>query len=618
MSSGLLRIDGDFCVLDGPLPPLAIPPTLTDSLMARLDQLGAGRRLAQLGAVIGRDFTLALVAAVADEPETAVAATLDALVASGVLSRWGEGRDALYTFCHAMMREAALESMLRSQRLRVHAKAARVLENDFPEIGRRNPELLARHYSESAQTSRAVEQWLLAGRRASARSETREAIAHLRSGLALVPVGEPSGGSGERSDGGSAAAMDKCHLELLIALGPALITHHGPGAEEVRETYRRALAVCARLPESPAHFAAYWGWWRIAKNFGDKRDAADTLLALAERLDDPGLALEAHHALWATNFVLGEQSSSLAHVNEGLALYAGGDYRDHAATYGGHDAEVCGEGEAALVLWLTGHPREALGRAERALVLAERLEHVGSQAHALDYALMLHFYRRDVEAVRQHAAVQLELASEHHFSDYEMRALVFHGWAIGLAGERDAGLQAIRKGVLAQRSSGTTEDFPIFFAMQAELHLEHDQTAEADVMLTEASDYAAEQRVLLWNAEILRLRALVALRTDPVDRAAAASRLARALDTAVQQGATMLEYKVTETIFRAFGDEPSERAAPGDGSPDVKVLRGEHPLPGTSEATGQSVDGASHDAVDARRRQATDRLGRHADDDGSP
>ena len=615
MSSGLLRAEGDACVLDGPLPPLAIPPTLTDSLMARLDQLGADRRYAQLGAVIGREFTMDLIAAVAAEPEEAVAGSLAALVDAGILSCWGNGTKALYTFSHALMREAALESMLRSQRQRMHARVAGVLESRFSVIGRTNPELLARHYSEAAQTVRAIEQWLLAGRKASSRSETREAIAHLRSGLALVAAEEP----GE--------AMDARHLELLIALGPALITHRGPGADEVRETYRRALALCARLPESPAHFAAYWGWWRIARNFGDKRDAANTLLSLAARLGDPGLELEAHHALWATNFVLGEQATSLGHIHEGLALYAGGDYRDHAATYGGHDAEVCGEGEAALVLWLTGRPGEALTRMERALSLAERLEHVGSRAHALDYALMLHFYRRDVEAVRRHAAAQLGLSAEHHFSDYEMRALVFHGWALGLAGEREAGLQAIRKGVLAQRSSGTTEDFPIFFAMQAELHLEHGQTAEADVMLTEASDYAAEQQVLLWDAEIHRLHALVSLRSGRAGDEAARDHLARSLDIAIRQRASMLEYKTVETISRAFGgtsddDGPHalDIAELDDSMRDV--LRGTCTLPGADDAAEPLAADAPESDTDettaARRGRATVLLGRRAAPADSP
>lgn len=549
LASGLLKIVGDVCVLDGPLPLPAIPPTLADSLMARLDQLGSNRRFAQLGAVIGRDFTLELLAKVAAEPEVTVAASLESLVTTGILSRHGAGAQTVFAFSHALMREAALASMLRGQRQRMHAAVAHSLETDFPSIGLSNPELLAHHHGEAAHTDQAVDYWLFAGQRSSRRSETLEAINHLRSGLSLIPP-EDRGES-----------MLTRRLQLLIALGPALITHIGPGADEVGDTYRQALALCERLPESAAHFAAHWGWWRIARNFVDKRATAHTLLALAERLNEPGLILEAHHALWATRFVLGEQALSLEHVEQGLALYRDGDYHDHAATYGGHDAQVCGEGEAALVLWLTGHPGESRRRIEVALSLADRLEHVGSQAHAIDYALMLDFYRCDVASVRRHANEQLALATRHHLGDYEARAHVFLGWALALQGERDSGLLALRKGMLAQQSSGTTEDFPIFFSMQADIHLHEGRPAEAKAMLTEASDYANEQQVKLWDAEILRLQAIAFVMSAPnleYDTQATES-LWTALRIARNQDARMLEYKVIETTLALFGTAATGR-----------------------------------------------------------
>jgi len=613
MSGGLLRTEGDTCVLDEPLPPLAIPPTLTDLLMARLDRLGEARRHVQIGAVIGREFTLELLASVSAEAPEPVAASLESLVLAGILDRWLAATGAVYSFSHALMREVALGSMLRSQRQRLHATVARVLETRFAPIGRANPEVLARHYSDAALAPQAIDHWLLAGARASARSETLEAIGHFRSGLALIPLDDPEAATGVR------------HLDLLIALAPALITHIGPGAEEVRETYRRALALCERLPESAAHFAAYWGWWRISRNFDDKRDAANTLLALAERLGDPGLALEAHHALWATSFVLGEQSASLEYVRQGLALYADGDYRDHASIYGGHDAQVCGEGEAALVLWLTGNAREAGRRIDRALSLAERLEHVGSRAHALDYALMLHVYRGDVETVRRYAESQLALAADNHLGDYEVRARVFLGWALGLAGEREGALQSIRKGVHAQRDSGTTEDFPIFFAMQAEVHLRHAQTEEAEAMLIEASDYAAEQHVRVWDAEIHRLRAVVELQVGRRRTAAAAEHLRQALAIASRQGARMLSYKTVETIHWAFDgavDGAVDGVAGRDAIPDPStldramrdVLRGDRDIdpassPGDPDLRGRR--GTPDRAGCARLRAASALLGRH-------
>jgi len=546
-ASGVLTLEGDICTLTGPLPLRAIPPTLKDSLRARLDQLGADRRYAQFGAVIGRAFSVQLLAFATRETLATINGAIDALVAAGILSQRDDGLEKLYGFSHALMREAALESLLRSQQQRMHAAVAEVLETHFPATGEANPELLARHYTEAGMQVDAIDYWLLAGKKASTRSETLEAISHLRRGLALIPPEERD-----------TTLMSK-QLSLLIALGPALITHIGPGAAEVREIYRNALSLCADLPESADHFAAHWGWWRISRNFVDKATTANTLLALAERLNDPGLALEAHHALWATRFVLGEQAHSLTHIKNGLNLYREGDYREHASTYGGHDAEVCGEGEAALVLWLTGHASDALARIDKALSLAEHLKHAGSLAHAMDYALMLHFYRRDVATVRRQANAQIRLASEKHFGDYEVRAEVFLGWALGIDGDSDTGLQTIRKGMLAQQSTGTTEDFPIFFAMQAEVHLRHGQLAEADAILTEARNYAEEQQVKVWDAELCRLQALVA-RENKIDLPSAvrsaSAHLQEAFRIARRQGAAMLEYKCTETTISLLA-EPS-------------------------------------------------------------
>lgn len=599
LASGQLKIEGDTCVLDGPLPLLAIPPTLADSLMARLDQLGSNRRFAQLGAVIGRDFTLELLATVAAEPEDIVEASLESLVTAGILGRHGTGAQTVFAFSHALMREATLSSMLRNQRQRMHAAVAQSLETRFPSVGQSNPELLAHHHGEAAQADQAIDYWLLAGQRSSRRSETLEAINHLRSGLALIP-----------SDDQSESTLIR-RLQLLIALGPALITHIGPGADEVRECYRQALSLCERLPESAAHFAAHWGWWRIARNFVDKRTTAYTLLTLAQHLNDPGLILEAHHALWATRFVLGEQALSLEHVEQGLALYRDGDYHDHAATYGGHDAQVCGEGEAALVLWLTGHPRRATQRMETALSLADRLEHVGSQAHAVDYALMLDFYRRDVTSVRRHANEQLALAARHHLGDYEARAHVFLGWALALQGEYDSGLLALRKGMQAQQSSGTTEDFPIFFSMQAEIHLHEGRPAEAKAVLIEASDYAAEQQVKLWDAEILRLQAIASVMSTPQQAPGmqAIEDLCTALRIARNQDACMLEYKVIETTLALFGTAASGRADGSTREPfDLAILDRSMSDALTGESPVDLSNDRSRSAIDRLRRLANEAL----------
>ena len=250
-----------------------------------------------------------MLEAVAPFPAQRVREGLRNLEHSGLV--YAEPRAAVptYSFKHALVQEVAYKTLLRSRRRELHLRIADVLENSFPQTARDTPELVAHHWTEAGIAERAIASWLAAGLRASERSEYREAIGHLRRGLALIPKLADEGTRRERE------------LELLLALGPALITTEGGGTPGVGTLYSRALELCEGTPASNHHFAAHWGWWRASMDHHMGRERADKLLGLAQNLAEPVLLLQAHHCQWATLYMLGAHDECRRHIDAGLQLY---------------------------------------------------------------------------------------------------------------------------------------------------------------------------------------------------------------------------------------------------------------------------------------------------------
>ena len=240
--------------------------------MARLDQLGPAKPIAQVAGAIGREFSYQLLEAVALLPAERLREGLLVLEQSGLVYAQSGVPAASYAFKHALVQEAAYQSLLRSRRRELHLLIAKALETHFPQTARNAPELVAHHWTEAGNAERAVEGWLAAGRRASERSEYREAIGHLRKGLALIP---------RLAD---ARAQRNLELALRLALAPALIISQGGGTPEVGALYSRALELCEGTPASATHFVAHWGWWRASMDHRMGRERADKPGSLASWL----------------------------------------------------------------------------------------------------------------------------------------------------------------------------------------------------------------------------------------------------------------------------------------------------------------------------------------------
>ena len=548
LDSGLMRADESGYVLDRPLPKRAIPSTIHDSLMARLDQLALPKEIAQIGSVIGRRFSYALLAEVTALPDAVLQASLERLTSSELVFARGIAPQATYVFKHALIQDAAYESLLLSRRRELHRRIAEVLEASFPEAARNSPELLAHHYTESHESQRAIDFWQKAAQKASRASAYQEAVNHLQRGLDLL-AGLPPGDE-----------RDVRELELRLPLATMLIALNGAGSPEVEKTYSRALDVCSRLPQSPLHFAAFWGWWRISMNFRTGRERAESLLRLAQGLGEPGLVLQAHHSLWATNFMLGDHDACLHHITEGLALYEEHQHASLSSIYGGHDIRVCAEGEAALSLWLSGHSQEALLRIGIATDCARRLAHAGSIAHALDYAVVLNRYRRRPDEVARLADAMIHFAEDRGLGDYIGKGRLFRGWAMAMLGDAHAGMQDLIDGLAAQRASGTPEDFPVYFDMLAEAFAAADRYEDGLMQVEEALTVAAKSGIRYWDAELYRRKAALLLAANEGDAAAEAC-LTRALGVARQQGARMLEMRAATDLARLWQRQNRRDAA---------------------------------------------------------
>jgi tetratricopeptide (TPR) repeat protein len=325
LESGVLQDTNGQYALTGSLSAFSIPATLHDSLLARLDRLVTAKAVAQYGAVLGRQFSYALLHAVSHLDEATLRRELGRLVEAELIYQRGLPPGATYTFKHALIQDAAYASLLRSTRQEYHRRIAEVLKEQFPALAAAQPEVLARHYTEAGLHAEAMGYWQQAGEQAIQRSAHAEAVSHLRNGLALLDLLP------------DAAARLQHELLLLTALGPTLMAIQGFGAPEVGDVYTRAHQLCQQVGETPQRFLVLRGLWQFSILRTELRTAhalGAQLLRLAQRDQDAALLLEAHRALGEPLFWLGEFPAAHGHFEQELAHYDPQQHRAHTFLYG--------------------------------------------------------------------------------------------------------------------------------------------------------------------------------------------------------------------------------------------------------------------------------------------
>lgn len=469
--------------------------------MARLDRLGSAKEVAQLGATLGREFSYELIQALSSLDESTLQQALVKLVEAEVLYQRGIGPQARYLFKHALIQDAAYQSLLKSVRQQYHRQIAQTLEEQFAEIAETQPELLAHHYTEAGLITQAIPYWHKAGQRAVSRSANSEAISHLTKGLDLLKT-LPA--TPERA---------QQELTLQVTLGPALIITKGYAAPEVERAYVRARELCQQSGETSQLFPVLVGLQRFYNARAELQIAhelGEQCLTLAQRAQDPALLVEAHRALGTTLYFLGEFAPAQAHLEWSIALHD--LQRHHSLASYVLDPGVSCLSYVAWTLWFLGYPDRAVKRSQEAITLAQELSHPFSLGIALVFAALLHQLRQEWRVVQERAEAGLTLSIEHGFVPSLAYGMTLRGWALAEQGQRTEGIRQIRQGMTTWQATGAELQGTYFLALLAEAYGKGRQAEEGLTMLVEALATVDKTGECFYEAELYRLKGELLLR----------------------------------------------------------------------------------------------------------
>jgi len=550
LESGQLKAIDDHYELTGLLSTFTIPATLQDSLMARLDRLVTAKAVAQYAAVIGRQFSYELLQAVSQLDALTLQRELGRLVEAEIVYRRGVPPQATYTFKHALIQDAAYQSLLKSTRQQYHQRIAQVLEEHFPETAETQPELLAQHYTQAGFTEQAIAYWQRAGQQASDRSANLEAVSHFTTGIELLTTLPKTPERTQQA------------LTLHIALGAALLMTKGQAAPEVEHAYTQAHVLCQQVGETPQLVPVLFGLWRfyILRQLHTARELGETLLRLAQQAHDPALAVVAHYALGVTWLWLGALPAARQDLEEGLARYTPDQHRAPVFRIG-QDLEVGCRAYAAMTLWLLGYPAQALAHIHEALALAHELSHPYSLAFARMGATHVYQWRRDVPAVHEHAEAAVALATEQGFAQWAASGTSMRGWALAMQGQGEEGMAQVRQGLTAWRATGAAQNVPFLCTVLADVCAYLGHTEDGLQALAEAHTLVEQQEERYWTAEVCRLHGVLLLRQPETPQAEAEAWLQRALDIARRQEAKSLELRAAMSLSRLWQQQGRQAEA---------------------------------------------------------
>jgi DNA-binding response OmpR family regulator/class 3 adenylate cyclase/predicted ATPase len=495
LESGLLQDAGNRFVAAGPLP---IPTTLLDSLTARLDRLGPVKRIAQIGAVIGREFSYKLLAAVAPLSGPLLQAALAQLAAPELIFVRGEPPNSIYVFKHALVQDAAYGTLLRSERQQLHGRIADAIEEDFPETVESEPELLAHHLMQAGLSVRAISYLRKAGQRAIERSANSDARRHLTQALELLQSHPED------------PARKRLALEFEVMLGQALIAGHGYAARETGEVLLRAKSLIDDSTGPAQKLAILYGIWAgyyVGGQVARQTEAATEFLTEAERHQDTGARCVAHRIMGTTYLTKGDFAAALPHLMQAEALY---DPEQHAALRSRYGQDL---GAAALcylswVLWHLGLVEQASEIADAAVRRSEELSHPHTSAFTLCHARgLFDIFRRSLEEMRTYAGSAVSFCHEHGLSHWMACARILEGWAAVNEGEFDHGIKLLQSGIAAWQKAGARLWLPLFLALEAEAYAKQGDIASALEAIEKAIAVSEKNGERWCLAELLRIKA---------------------------------------------------------------------------------------------------------------
>ena len=537
LESGVLRDAGDRYELMHPVPSMAIPATLRDSLMARLDRLAPVKEVAQIGAAIGRRFSYELLAAISLLPEDALREALHQLAEAGLIFASGSPPRADYTFKHALVQDTAYDSLLRVRRRVLHSQIATALTEQFPEIATAQPELLAHHYTMAGDCERAVEHWLKAGRRATERSTGREAISHLEKALEVLQMLPDT------------PERNKRELGIRIALVTPTIALKGYGSLETEQAAAKAREIAEKVGDSTQIFPVRYAEWAVNAVRGNTisaRDLAERYLAEANRQSDTVPVVVGHRMLGTTLVNLGELTSAREQLETCVSLYDPKLHGSAAFVYG-HDSRVSALTYLALTLLVQGYPGEARAMGRRAVAYADEMGHANTQGVALCLCgTLISEIIGDRAGTQDYASKAIALAEERGLGLWLATGRIFEAWLMAQEGRHGEAIPRITKAVEGLKALGVNMCRPHFLGMLAQMHGDAGQVEAGLAAVDEGLVLVRDSGDRVWQADLLRIKGELLAR-EGADGAAAAA-FEQAVEIARSQGARFWELRAATSL----------------------------------------------------------------------
>jgi class 3 adenylate cyclase/predicted ATPase len=537
LESDYLHEEADRYTLAGSLSEVAIPATLQDSLMARLDRLPTLREVAQLGSVLGREFAYEVLKYLTPLEEPVLQDGLGQLVANELLYQRGRPPRSRYIFKHALIQDVAYQSLLKRRRQQYHRQVAALMEERFPETVEAHPELVAHHFAEAGCTEEAVAYLQKAGQIALGRSANMEAVTHFERGLELLLQLPETPERHERE------------LEMQMAIGPALVAVRGFADAGVGHAYARAWELCQRLDDTsrlPLVLRGREVFHYVRGELNKAREFAEQFLDLAERQQDPALLVGSYQALGQTLFQLGDLNAARSTVEKGIALF---DPAQHRLSNwpGGQPGEQC-HLYGAFVLWMLGYPDQAIRRDEEALTMANELSNPTNLANTLAFVAAVHVLRRELSAVRQRAEATMKMSAEQRLPFFLAYGTVLNGWARAVQGQGEDGIAEIKQGITAYRATDAQAWLTFLLALQAETYAREKRNEDGLATVAEALELAEKTEERCWQAELNRIKGELLLAVSADNHAEAESCFSQAINIARRQQAKSWELRAAVSL----------------------------------------------------------------------
>ena len=544
IESGAVRLAGDRYELVGAFSDLAVPATLQGSLLARIERASERKDIAQVAAVVGREFSIDIISAVAQSDPESTSRAISSLVSADLVYQVEAfAGTKTYRFRHALIQNAAYDSLLRSTRQKLHGKIATYLEGPSSEASTEQPEIIANHHSLAGAIDDALKWWSLAGQRALGRSANAEAIAHFTHGLEVL----------ERK----VESPEKIQIELamLTQRGTALIATRGFAAPEVGETFRRAETICEIIGETPLLFPVIWGLWvyhLVGSKLPQAADYAEQMIRLANISGESGMFIEGHFTLGNALFWQGRLREAKENLDRAITYYDPVAQRGHAVMYG-QDPGVTTLCYQSFVTWSLGFPDRAVEFADQALETAQRTGHPFSVGWALAFVANLGIWRREYGPAKIRAQRCVSFTSEQGQAYWASAAVAMLGAASYHTGDREVGLEQLARGLAGYEQTGAIVMSPLWRGVLAEALIEDGKLAEAAAVLEEGLTGAESHGEWVTVPYLQRLRGDVHARQGRID--AAQEDYRASFERAASQGALMRQLQAARAWARL---SPSE------------------------------------------------------------